>query len=363
MKILHVTNHFWPCVGGIEKLVMENSKGIKKKGFDVKVVCLNKCSSLGKKLKEKEIIEGIAVERIGFIDLKYYKIAPNILSKINDCDILHVYGLGFLSDFLLATKVFHRKKVIVTTGGGFFHTHKMMFLKKIYFNLVQRILLKKADTIIAISENDALVYGKLRKDIKVIEPGVNLEKFSKLGTNKEKNSFLFVGRISANKRVDLLIKRFAEITKEIKDAKLYIVGEDWEGLMSELKKIAEELGIEKKVLFAGKATDKELMNYYDKSEFFVSASEYEGFGITTVEAMAAGCIPIVSNIPTFKSIITKESGFTVNWKNTSGLNIVNLIKKRKKEKLRENAQKRSKNYSQSKKIEEYSTVIKELLSK
>lgn len=368
MRIIQAANHFYPCIGGIEKVVMELSKGLMKEGHEVRVIALNKCAYSENELPEKETIEGIVVERIPFLNLKYYKIAASVLGKIRDCDAVHVHGTGFFSDFLLLTKPLHKKPVIISTHGGIFHTKSIMPLKWIYFNIVQRLILNLADKVIAVSKSDGKLFGKICMNLIVIENGVDVEKFAGPGKKKEENTFLFVGRLSKNKRIDLLLASFAQAAKQVSDARLFIVGEDWEGIEEELKKKAETLGIVGKAIFTGMIAEEELLEYYGKSEFFVSASQYEGFGLSLVEAMAAGCIPVVNDIEAFREIIEDgKNGFLIDYcdSKTAGEKMCSLVKEKDKvkEEMKSNAVRKSAAYSWRNKIREYSAIICSLRAK
>ena len=92
--------------------------------------------------------------------------------------------------------------------------------------------------------------------------------------------------------------------------KLKIVGDDWEGIQEELEVLAEGRGVGKNVEFLGKIDRRELVEHFSKTEFFVSASEYEGFGISSVEAMAAGCNVVLNDIPAFREFVNHgKNGF------------------------------------------------------
>jgi alpha-1,3-mannosyltransferase len=88
---------------------------------------------------------------------------------------------------------------------------------------------------------------------------------------------------------------------------LDIVGEDWEGLRGGLESLRAEKGMQAVVTLHGGVSEKELRQAYARAQYFVSASSYEGFGISTIEGMAAGCIPIVNRIPTFQSFVGEEN--------------------------------------------------------
>ncbi|HZX20319.1 MAG TPA: glycosyltransferase family 4 protein [archaeon] len=308
MRIVQVVNHFSPCVGGMERVVYDIGVELAERGHNIKVVCLNRCANSNENLSEKEKVGKVFVERIPFLNLKYYKIAFGVFGKIKDTDVVHVHGIGFFSDFLIATKFLHKKKVVVSTHGGVFHTENIGFLKKIYFNFLQRLLLRFADKMIAVSKNDFELFKKITNNVVLVENGINVSDFTP--GKKQKNSFLFVGRFSKNKRVELLLDAFSKVEAEFS---LIIAGVDWENLLKKYREKVSELGLEKKVSFAINPSAEELRALYASSEFFVSASQYEGFGLALAEAMASGCIPIVQENEGFSQILSGKQGFLADF--------------------------------------------------
>ena len=87
-----------------------------------------------------------------------------------------------------------------------------------------------------------------------------------------------------------------------------------------VRKILEE-GVEKKVVFVGSLKDNGLISMYHASEMFVLFSEWEGFGIVVIEAMAAGKPVIVSNRGSLPYLVTnKKNGLIVKFKEKPPLN-------------------------------------------
>jgi len=339
MKIAMVTNNFYPCIGGVEKVVQDMGEKLSKRGHEISVLCLNKCANSGEKLPEKGRRGSINIERMPYLDLKYYKIALSVLNKVKEADVIHVHGVGFFSDFLIATKLLHKKPVVVSTHGGIFHTKKIALLKKIYFHTVQRILLNFCVTV-AVSKNDFKLFSGIASPV-LIQNGVSAEKF-KHG-KKEKNTFLFLGRFSKNKRVENLLDAFSKIEGNYK---LLIAGTDWENLLSGYKKKCMELGIENKIKFILNPKDNETKELYAKSEYFVSASQYEGFGIALVEAMASGCIPIVQKNEGFSNIITEnKNGYFADFDSSESHKKIESVMKKDNMEIIEGALKRSKDFS------------------
>lgn len=360
MKIVHVTNHFYPCIGGIERVALDICNALIEKGHSVKIVTLNKCANTEKKLKAKENFGKIQIERIPFINLKYYKVATSVLGKIKEADIVHVHGIGFFSDFLILTKFIHKKPVVISTHGGIFHTKDLGFLKIIYFYGIQQILLRFANKVLAVSKNDLNKFGEISKKVELIENGIDIKRF-KPG-KKKKNTLLYVGRFSKNKRVEKLLET-ASILK--KDFTLIIAGTDWENLLWKYKRLVSSLGLEKKVVFLIDPDDEQLKKLYSEAEFFVSASQYEGFGLTLVEAMASGCIPIVQKNNGFSKIITTEEGFLINYDNDliAAKSLSKAISMgASKSKFSKKAIEKSKEFSWGNKIEKLEKLYSEIIS-
>ncbi|MDO8428055.1 MAG: glycosyltransferase family 4 protein [Candidatus Diapherotrites archaeon] len=321
MKIAQITNHFWPCIGGIEQVVETLSKELIKK-HEVTIICLNKCAKQNACISIKENYQGLAIRRLTFINLKNYFPAFGILSEIKPYDLLHIHGLSFFSDFLLFTRFIHKKPIILNTHGGIFHTNPKKWHKRIYFFGLQKFLLKKASLIIADSENDFKIFSQIvpESKIKIIPNPVDIEKFQTRKQEKQPNTFLFVGRFSKNKRIDLLIQTFAEMQKQIKNAQLWIVGKDFDGIKTSLVQQIRKFNLGTSVQILENINDSQLVEIYTKAEFFMSASEYEGFGVSVIEGMAAGCIPILNKISAFEDILENgKNGLLVDFtqKNSS----------------------------------------------
>ncbi len=106
--------------------------------------------------------------------------------------------------------------------------------------------------------------------------------------NKDKITFLTVARLEKEKNLETAIKAFAYACL---DAELVIVGDGSQ--RENLEHLARELKIENKVIFAG--WQNNLQKFYAEADIYISTSLYEGYGMATVEAAAAGLPLIVSD--------------------------------------------------------------------
>lgn len=314
MRIIHVYNHFHPCVGGVEKVMEDLCLNLKKLGHTSDVCCLNRCANSREELKPMEEHKGIKIHRIPYRDLKYYKVAPRVLKIIKNYDIIHIHGLGFFLDFLSSTKKIHGKPLILTTHGGIFHTRKLLRLKKIYFSFWTRHKLKRVDRIIAVSRNDERLFSRISGKVRFIPNGIDYPAYSGIQRRPEPNTLLFIGRITKNKRIDRLIGLVKELKSKGVTHTLYIAGSGSGEEKGKLENAARISGLEKHVIFLGNVSEKKKTELLSKAEIFVSASEYEGFGISVVEAMAAGVPVFANDIDAFRDLIENgKNGFIADF--------------------------------------------------
>jgi alpha-1,3-mannosyltransferase len=362
MRILHVCNHFSPCIGGIEKYVEDLCNYLTEAGHVSDVVCLDKCPYSEKKLIFHEKIGKTNVYRLSFINLvrPYYQAAPSVLQFIKSYDVIHVHGVGFFNDIISTTKPLHKKPIIISTHGGVFHTKKITLIKNLYFNFWCRLTMKSANCVIAHSKNDEKLFTAISKPI-LIPYGIDFVSFSDKNNFTDK-SFIFVGRFSKNKNVSKLLKVAYYLKNRVPDFRLYMLGDGNERL--DLEKMCKKFKLEKNVFFLGEKTGKSLLEYYKKSTFFLSASKYEGFGISTLEAMASGCIVIVNDIEAFRNFVEKgKNGFLIDYSNPEKASekIFEIMKRNDLEKISKNARELARTYDWKMLIKRIEKIYKEVI--
>lgn len=103
---------------------------------------------------------------------------------------------------------------------------------------------------------------------------------------------LFVGTLLNRRNLPELIAAFAKATNARPDARLVIVGANRTWPPQDLKQSAAAYDVSAKVEIRSYLPHEQLREHYSRASVFVFLSEYEGFGLTPLEALAAG-IPIV----------------------------------------------------------------------
>ncbi len=201
----------------------------------------------------------------------------------------------------------HPKNSVVTIHGLEYEYYPKMYplnhLK--YLRWSTKYALKNARKIIAVSENtksDLIkLYGANPDKIKVIYHGVNLLKSKSQPKNKNSEKYiLFIGRLETKKNIHGLIKAFNLLKKKYQvPHKLILAGSPGFGY-DVLKLKIKNLKLE--IIETGYIPEKEKMLLLEKAEMFVLPSFYEGFGIPILEAQAACCPVITSNISSMPEV-------------------------------------------------------------
>jgi len=193
----------------------------------------------------------------------------------------------------------------------------------------------------------------------VLYPPVSVSQFS---PGEKQNTILNVGRFTSpshSKRQDVLIKAFRQlIDSGLQDWQLKLVGgkKGSDTILKSLKQQARGYPIE----FIVNPDFEKLKKLYSQASLYWHAAGFqvdetlnpeavEHFGITTVEAMAAGCVPIVIEKGGQPEIITQDTGFlwlTINHLKKKTLKLIANSSLR--EKLSQKAQQRAQKFSQEK---------------
>lgn len=114
--------------------------------------------------------------------------------------------------------------------------------------------------------------------------------------------FLWVGRLDANKDPMTVVKSFIGFLQYKPAAKLYMIYQSTE-LLDDMKELIETRpGAATAITCVGKIPHASLLHWYNAADFMISGSHHEGGGIAVCEAMSCGCIPVLTDIPSFRKI-------------------------------------------------------------
>lgn len=227
-------------------------------------------------------------------------------------EVLFLHGFVFPFQVLLLRFFIPRKiKILVQ------HHAEQPFKNRIK-RLLQKLSYSRADAYLfssldlANSYLDAKIIRDKNKIYEVME-GSSAFKKKELSLAKKnlsipnENVFLWVGRLNDNKDPMLVLKAFERYKKTTGDFILYMIYGTSE-LENEIKHFIRVHDLNEHVKLIGNVKHENLEDWYSAADYFVAASHYEGSGIALCEAMSCSCIPIVTNIPSFK-MMTSDGKF------------------------------------------------------
>ncbi|MBB2200951.1 glycosyltransferase family 4 protein [Gluconacetobacter tumulisoli] len=312
MKILHIVRQFSPSVGGLEDSVLSLARIQRERlGIDARVLTLDRIFGQPDRLAPTEIVQGVPVRRIPWRGSTRYPIAPAVFRHLGDADLVHVHAIDFFFDALALTRWLHRRPLVASTHGGFFHTQALHTIKALWFGSVTRASVRAYDRIVACSHSDALMFDRIaRGRLTTIENGINQDKFRNAASGAPTRTIISFGRFSRHKQIDLLFPLLARLRAGGPDAagadwRLIVAGRPADQTEHELAAAARAAGVSDAVRFVIAPTDTELRALLGQASYYGCLSRHEGFGLAAVEALSAGLIPIVSDIVPFRRLVAQ----------------------------------------------------------
>ncbi len=379
IKIFFYTNHIDRSSGGSTYSILTTMKKLEEKGYKVGII-VNK-----RRKEELEVDYPIISIDANLGDINRHIKLREILNKENP-DI--VFSNMLTQNITLSLAKGFRKKKVKAKCIGIVRGASNYIQNKSWWKFPYRIWMKKVfenlDCVIAISEyvkKDLIRAFFLREEkIKVIYNPFDLKIIKQKAEEPlpenyrdifEKYKILInVGRLSPQKRQDLLIETFDILRKKYPDFKLVLIGgsgvEKDDKYEKFLRKLVKDKDLEKDVLFLGHQMNP--YKFIKHSHLFVLTSEYEGLARVIIESLAVKT-PVVafnSEYANHTEIFGKNSENLVPFPDIKKLaeKIEEILNNPQKyEKLKKEAPKIAERFSAEKSADEYDKFIKNILYK
>ena len=323
MNILVLNYEFPPLGGGASPVSRDISIRLRKLGHEITVVTMGFAG-----LPFYEEIEGVRVYRLKcwrskksscmpWEQFTYLLAVRRFMKKHlleNQYDVCHTH---FIIPTGEAAKWIKRKyhiPYVITAHGSDVEGYNQKTYMKIMHILLRpfwRNIVCDSEGVIAPSE---YLLGLMRKEMStgnyiLIPNGLDIPMYEKLYVDdfqKEKR-ILLMGRMQKSKNFQTVLRAIAKT--DLQGWKVDVLGDG--PYREELEKLAKDLEITDQVTFHGwidNATPEQL-SYLKKASVYITASHFENCPMAVLETIAAGCYPLLSDIPAHRQFIKDDQYF------------------------------------------------------
>ena len=268
-------------------------------------------------VKNKDIIQ-IVKEGFKAIKILFLKRHLNIKAIRN----IH-------SDYIITTRSFHNRLV----GYYAYDNIKKIATEHNYHNNDRKYItnvinsIRGFDYFVVVSKELQEFYNNKIGSVKCVYIPNVIDNMPKSETKLKDNNIINIGRLEEEKAQSELIDIVKDVSKEIDDIKLYLIGDG--SLRSELEKKVKNNNLENNVIFTGFISKNDMEKYLINSKLFVMTSYTESFGLVLIEAMSykVPCIAYDSASGA-KQLLKDNNGILVKGRNKKKMTeeIIKLLK-------------------------------------
>lgn len=331
MRITCVLGPFLPVPpilgGSVERIWLNLCKEFAARGHQVTIMCRR-----FEGMPDDETIEGVRFVRVKSTDAPKGKLAYRMLDAVY---ALRVCRALPPSDLTITNSV-ALPLVIPRAKAGKIYISVARYPKR------QMGLYRRADRMQPVSSHVAQAMiaqsPSIASRVKVIPNAISRGFANALTADRgpREREIIYVGRVAREKGIDILIRAFGLIRAEVPDWRLTIVGPhevvlggDGDRYLAELQALAEET--ETPLAFAGPIFDEnELARRMRAADIFVYpsvAAKGEALPLAPVEAMACGCVVVVSALDCFRDYLTDgENGVTFDRHDHRGVDLADKLR-------------------------------------
>jgi glycosyltransferase involved in cell wall biosynthesis len=326
VNILYVTQWYGSSGGGGEVVFHNLASGMAKRGHRVDVVCAKTATPV------EHSDEDVTIHSIEpALELPPPSLRQNARFIINaikkgtyivkqkNIEVIHANNLASVIAGSILSKI--KRKPLVISIHDIFSTSspehwknwiaqdpKISRTTSFIAPLVEKITVKTPSSMIhTVSDTtreDLIRFGAKAGKIQVIPNGLNLNNYDHCSTRNAsyQNLILFIGRLVFYKNMDVVIRSFIDVVKNVRDVRLVIVGDG--PMLSKWQKMSTNLGLNNSIIFTGHASEDKKIGLLKSCSALVLPSFVEGFGLVILESFAMKKPVLVANVKPLSEIVS-----------------------------------------------------------
>ncbi len=310
MRIMLCPSAYAPHIGGVEELTHRLAVEYERQGHAVLVLT----ARWPRELPAREVIGGVAVRRVDYVLparrpqtlARFGALFPQRLLALSHLigrfhpDVVHIQCVAGQGLYLGLLREWLAFPLVVTLQGERRADAQQVYQRARIMEPMLARLLRRADYVTACSQatlddvRDLWPGGANRA---VVPNGISLDEFDAGGAGPAPHPrpYIFAtGRQVRNKGFDLLIDAFAQVAARYPAVDLVLGGDGPERPALQAQAAAQ--GLDARVHLPGMLDRAQTVAYFRHSLFFALPSRYEAFGITNLEAMAAGRAVVAAQV-------------------------------------------------------------------
>jgi teichuronic acid biosynthesis glycosyltransferase TuaC len=327
-RLCIVTHTFLPHVGGIERVVYEQSKRLIKRNH-IDLTVLTHRNYTPREYRYNDVpVRCYDALNIGFrLGIPYpipsVTSLKTFLQTVKQSTIIHAHGHPYLSSFIsgkLARK--YNKPFILTQHNTFIEYNGIWDqIEKVNDSGIGKQSLRTAEKIIVISKatkNYVLSLGAKPEKVELLYNGVDVDRFKpsaserqtvrkKLGISEDAPVAVTVRRLVYKNGVDTLLESAKTVIRKNSKIVYLVVGRGPD--FDDVKTRISQLGIERNFVMTGFVSDQDLPSFYNAADFFVLPSKSgEGLPLVALEAMSCGLPVIATDVGGIREVVIEGFG-------------------------------------------------------
>lgn len=297
IEILHTTLRFLPAIGGVESYVESLATCAARQGYGVTVATTTHGAEDAPRHRSEATLRIVRHPLLTGRTTGRYPVAPRFVLTVatSPADLVHAHGQHqFTTDVAIAAGRLRRTPVVVSPH---YHPPRSR-LGRMHERTVGR-LLDAADAVATVSSFEERMLRRagfhLRPMHRIAPAARDLPEpdttfWGRLGLDPGTAPIIcFVGRPAPHKRLDLLVEAITHVRRTVPETQLVVAGMS----VAEYHQ-AVPVRCHPPAVVAGRISDPELTALYQGAAAVVLPSEYEAFGITVLEAMTQGAVPVAA---------------------------------------------------------------------